>query len=84
MVDIHNEEINAYVNMLFLKYNSLTIPPDEVAKITKRSKASLRRDRNDAVGIPVTKLGPNSGSSKVLYSIYDVAKFVVEQKSKVK
>lgn len=84
MGNMHHEEINTYVHMLFRKFNSLTLSAEEVANVTQRSKASLRRDREDAVGIPVTKLGPNSGSSKVLYSIYDVAKFVVEQKSKVR
>ncbi len=76
-------EVKVLVNVLFEEFKSLTILPEPTSRITKRSEISLRRDRDEGIGIPFTKLGKQRGSDKVLYNIYDVAKFVVSRKSKV-
>ena len=76
-------EVKVLVSMLFTEYKSLTVSTDETAKITQRSRISLHRDRAEGVGIPCTKLGKRKGSDRVLYSIYDIAHFIVSRKMKV-
>ncbi|HIP20222.1 MAG TPA: hypothetical protein EYG70_03770 [Sulfurimonas sp.] len=78
-----NEEIKVLASMLFEEYKSLTVSTDIVAEITQRSKVSLDRDRAEGIGIPCSKLGKGSGSDRVLYNIYDIAKFIVGRKMKV-
>ena len=82
MSDQQQTEINFLAKMLFDKYNSLAITVDQTEEATQRSKVSLARDRAAAMGIPYTKLGKGGGSDKVMYSIYDVARFVVGRKQK--
>ena len=76
-------EVKVLVNVLFQEYKSLTIPPKPTAKVVTRSESSLKRDRDEGIGIPVTKVGRQQGSDKTLYSIYDIAKFLVARKTKV-
>lgn len=76
-------EIKTLATMLFQEYKSLTVSTDDTAMITQRSKISLDRDRARGTGIPCSKLGMGSGSDRVLYNIYDIAKFVVSRKMKV-
>ena len=76
-------EVKILVSVLFEEYKSLTIPLEPTAKVITRSECSLKRDRKDGVGIPVTKVGKQQGSDKALYSIYDIAKFLVSRKTKV-
>ncbi len=78
-----DQEIKVLVDVLFKEFGSLTILPKPTSEITRRSEMSLKRDRDSGVGIPYTKMGRQTGSDKVLYNIYDVAKFVVSRKSKV-
>jgi len=83
MTEKEEAEVKILVSVLFEEYKSLTIPPKLTAKVITRSEISLRGDRKDGIGIPVTKVGKQSGSDKVLYSIYDIAKFLVSRKTKV-
>lgn len=76
------EESKELANLLFLKYGSLTLNTIQTAEATNRSKISLERDRRNASGIPYTKLGANAGSDKALYSVMDIAKYVVSKKVK--
>ena len=76
-------EVKVLVNVLFDEFKSLTIPPKPTAKLVTRSESSLKRDRDEGIGIPVTKVGRQQGSDKTLYSIYDIAKFLVARKTKV-
>ena len=78
-----NEEVKVLVNVLFGEFKSLTISPELTSRVTKRSEVSLKRDRDEGIGIPFSKLGKQTGSDRVLYNIYDVAKFIVSRKSKV-
>lgn len=78
-----NEEIKVLAQMLFDKYKTLTLTEEELSDAVHRSKVSLARDRMKARGIPYTKLGAGNGSDKSLYSVYDVAKFIVSRKTKV-
>ena len=78
-----DKEIKVLVDVLFEEYKSLTLPPDITSTAMGRSQASLKRDRDAFRGIPFTKLGQQTGSDKVLYNIYDIAKFIVSRKTKV-
>lgn len=78
-----NTEINLLAYMIFLSIGSLVITAQQTAVFTMRSEISLKRDREEGIGIPYVKLGKQLGSDKVLYGIYDVAKFIVSRKSKV-
>ncbi len=82
MSDQQHTEVNFLAKLLFEKYNSLTITVDQTEEATQRSKVSLARDRAGAMGIPYTKLGKGGGSDKVMYSVYDVARFIVGRKQK--
>jgi len=76
-------EVKILVNVLFQEFKSLTIPPDLTSTLVRRSEHSLRRDHDEKIGIPVTKVGRQSGSDKIFYNIYDIAKFIVSRKTKV-
>jgi len=77
------EEVKVLASMLFEEHKTLMLPTDIVARITNRSKISLDRDRSEGIGIPCSKLGKRKGSDRVLYNIYDVAKFIVGRKMRV-
>lgn len=76
------DEIKELSNLLFSRFNSLTLTTEQTSQATNRSVMSLQRDRREAVGIPYTKLGRNSGSDKALYNVMDIAKFIVTNKIK--
>ena len=76
-------EINDIASLLFNKYGSVTLSTENTAEATTRSTISLTRDRASGIGIPYMKLGAGSGSDRVMYSVYDIAKFIVSRKQKV-
>ncbi len=76
-------EVKILVNVIFDEFKSLTIPPKPTAKLVTRSEISLKRDREEGIGIPFTKVGKQTGSDKILYNIFDIASFVVSRKTKV-
>lgn len=78
----NHEEIKELSSLLFSKFNSLTLTTEQVAQATQRSIMSLQRDRRNATGIPYTKLGANAGSDKALYSVTDIAKYIVGNRIK--
>ena len=78
-----DKEIKVLVDVLFEEYKSLTLPPDLTSTSVRRSEHSLRRDRDEKIGIPFTKVGRQSGSDKIFYNIYDIASFLVSRKTKV-
>lgn len=75
-------EIELLTGLLFAEYKKLLLTTPETSTITGRSTVSLERDRYAAIGIPCTKLG-DGGSSKALYNITDIAKYVISRKMKV-
>jgi len=77
-----NEEVKAIANLLFDKYGSVTITPEKVSEMTTRSVISLTRDRAKGTGIPYLKLGAGGGSDRVMYNVFDVARFIVGRKQK--
>jgi len=73
------EEEKELSSLLFNKFNSLTLTTEQTAQATQRSVISLQRDRRNAAGIPYTKLGNKTGSDRALYSITDIAKYIVQK-----
>lgn len=78
----NHEEVKELSSLLFSKFNSLTLTTEQTAQATQRSIISLQRDRRNATGIPYTKLGNKCGSDKALYSIMDIAKYIVSNRVK--
>lgn len=78
----NHDEIKELSSLLFSKFNSLTLTTEQTSQATNRSIISLQRDRRNATGIPYTKLGANAGSDKALYSVMDIAKFIVSNRIK--
>ena len=78
----NNAEAQELSSLLFNKFNSLTLTTEQTAQATQRSVVSLQRDRRNATGIPYTKLGNKTGSDRALYSITDIAKYIVDNKIK--
>jgi hypothetical protein len=78
----NHEEVKELSSLLFGKFNSLTLTTEQTSQATNRSVISLQRDRRNATGIPYTKLGANAGSDKALYSVTDIAKYIVNNKFK--
>ncbi len=76
-------EVNFTANMIFSEEKTLLITPKRTSEIILRSEISLSRDRAEGVGLPYTKLGKGVGSDRVLYAIFDIAKFIVSRKRKV-
>lgn len=76
------EEEKELSGLLFNKFNSLTLTTEQTAQATQRSIISLQRDRRNATGIPYTKLGNKSGSDRALYSVTDIARYIVDNKFK--
>jgi len=82
-MNIQNTEVKTLSELLFEKYKKLTLNTTETAQSIDRSAISLSRDRAAGVGIPFTKLGRGNGSDRVMYNIYDIAKFIVSRKTRV-
>lgn len=81
--DLIHTEVNLLAYFLFTVTGTLVIPPKDTSKFIRRSEISLERDRSKSVGIPYTKLGQGTGSDRVYYNIYDIAKHIVSKKTKV-
>ena len=76
------EEVKELSSLLFGKFNAITLTTEQTAQSTQRSVISLQRDRRNATAIPYTKLGNKCGSDKALYSITDIAKYIVSNRVK--
>lgn len=82
MTGNNHEEVKTLVQLLFNKYGTLVLDIHLTATVTTRSVQSLRRDLRESVGIPVTKTGKGTGSDGVKYGIFDIASFLISQKTK--
>ncbi len=81
--NILNTEVKLLAYFIFTDEGSLVVPIETTSKLIKRSVVSLKRDRAEGVGIPTCQLGKGTGSDKVYYNVYDIAKFIVQRKTKV-
>jgi len=82
MIGNTHEEVKTLVQLLFTSYGSLVVDIEITSKLTGRSVHSLRRDLVKSRGIPTSKMGMGTGSDPVKYSIYDIATYTVNKKTK--
>ena len=69
--------------LLFDKFGKVALSPKETATLfDNKTEASLKKDREDGIGIPYTRLnGKERG--KPLYSITAIAKTIVDNEIKI-
>ena len=69
-----------YTKILFEKYQTALLTPEQVSEIIGRSVHSLEADRREGRGIPFVRVG-GKPNSPVRYPIHEVSKFLnqVEQ-----
>ena len=77
------ERIKFEAELLFKKFQAISINTAQLATVIPRSELSLRRDRMAKVGIPYTQFGNGKGKDLAMYSIYDVATHMVTNRVKV-
>jgi len=76
-----NEQIKAAAELIFKKFEAISINSQQLSTLIPRSEVSLRRDRAKKVGIPYTQFGGGKGKDIAMYDIYDIARFMHEQKT---
>jgi hypothetical protein len=77
-----NQDIKIMTNLLFDRFQKITLNAEETASVIGRSEDYLKKDREEAIGIPYTRLnGKEKG--KPLYNITAIAKALIENEKKV-
>ncbi|PUE66642.1 hypothetical protein [Arcobacter caeni] len=77
-----NQDIKIMTSLLFDRFQKITLNAEETASVIGRSEDYLKKDREEAIGIPYTRLnGKEKG--KPLYNITAIAKALVENEKKV-
>ncbi len=74
------EQIKFTAELIFSKFQAISINTAQVSTVIPRSELSLRRDRADKKGIPYTQFGEGKGKDLAMYSIYDIAEFMINNK----
>lgn len=83
MSAIQNQEDYKLIStFLFEKFSKVALTPKETASVLGRTEAGLKKDREEEIGIPFTRInGKEKG--KPLYSITAIAKTIVENQIKI-
>ena len=77
-----NQDIKIMTSLLFDRFQKIALNPEETASIIGRSEDYLKKDREEAIGIPYTRLnGKEKG--KPLYNITAIAKALIENEKRV-
>lgn len=77
-----NQDIKIMTSLLFDRFQKIALNAEETAAIIGRSEDYLKKDREEAIGIPYTRLnGKERG--KPLYIITTIAKTLIENEKKV-
>ena len=77
-----NQDIKIMTSLLFDRFQKITLNAEETASVIGRSEDYLKKDREEAIGIPYTRLnGKEKG--KPLYNITAITKTLVENEKKV-
>ena len=77
-----NQDIKIMTSLLFDHFQKITLNAEETASIIGRSEDYLKKDREEAIGIPYTRInGKEKG--KPLYNITAIAKALIENEKKV-
>lgn len=78
-----SDQIKFTAELIFKKFQAISINTAQTSTVIPRSELSLRRDRASKVGIPYTQFGEGKGKDLAMYSIYDIAEYMVKNKVKV-
>lgn len=77
-----NQDIKIMTSLLFDRFQKIALNAEETASVIGRSEDYLKKDREEATGIPCTRLnGKEKG--KPLYNITAIAKALIENEKKV-
>lgn len=79
---IFNRDEHLIAFMLFLVTKQIVLSPRVTSIFIQRSEKSLEKDRANCSGLPYVKLGAQSGSDRVYYSVTDIAHHIVSRKVK--
>lgn len=78
----NQEEYKMISAFLFEKFSKVALTPKETASVLGKTEAGLKKDREEEIGIPFTRInGKEKG--KPLYSITAIAKTIVENQIKI-
>lgn len=76
------EEYKLISSFLFEKFSKVALTPKETASVLGKTEAGLKKDREEEIGIPFTRInGKEKG--KPLYSITAIARTIVENQIKI-
>ncbi len=78
-----SDQIKFTAELIFTKFQAISINTAQLSTIIPRSELSLRRDRASKVGIPYTQFGEGKGKDVAMYNIYDIARYMIENQVKV-
>lgn len=74
--------IKILVSVLFDKHGKIALSPKEVAEVIGKTEATLKKDREENIGIPYTRInGKEKG--KPLYTLTAIAKALVDNEVKI-
>ncbi|PHO10297.1 hypothetical protein CPG37_04425 [Malaciobacter canalis] len=76
------QEYKLISSFLFEKFNKIALTPKETAAILGRTEAGLKKDREEEIGIPFTRLNRKE-KGKPLYSITAIARTIVDNQIKI-
>ena len=76
------EEYKLIAKFVFDKHNKVTLSAKETAALIGKTESSLKKDREENIGIPFTRLNRKE-SGKPLYSVTAIAKTIVENQIKI-
>ena len=75
-------DIKILVSVLFDKHGKIALSPKEVAEIIGKTEATLKKDREENIGIPYTRInGKEKG--KPLYTLTAISKTLVDNEVKI-
>ncbi|RYA23926.1 hypothetical protein CRU96_05825 [Malaciobacter halophilus] len=76
------QEYKLISSFLFEKFNKIALTPKETAAVLGRTEAGLKKDREEEIGIPFTRLNRKE-KGKPLYSITAIARTIVDNQIKI-
>ena len=77
------DQIKFTAELIFTKFQAISISTAQLSTLIPRSEVSLRRDRSAKVGIPYTQFGAGKGKDLAMYDVYEIAKYMISNQVKV-
>ena len=77
-----NDDYKMISTFLFEKFGKVALTPKETASVLGKTEAGLKKDREENIGIPYTRLNKKD-RGKPLYSITAIAKTIVDNQIKI-